>query len=851
MSDKFSSFFRPGSAAAQAHSVFTNRTEEFEHFQRFTEEHKRYAASIDPLNPDLPRRNILDFYGFGGIGKSTLLHKLQDTVKSTKQVPAATTLIDFQEPTSFGLEDFILALRITAGRLGSVCSAFDVAFSFYWSVVHPGTPLSTYTRNNSILRRAGDKIGLSEEMEKVLTDVASTLTSASGIAVAGTHLAQLIAKQLRGGYRTRHAIASCPILPMFLDPVTVVESLTYLPALLAWDISRADESKLVVFLDTYEQVTEKGRRVESSIQRICYLMPNAMFVIAGRNRLDWDRADLRGALDYVGPDRWPDLGIGTEVSGNRCVLVGELSKNDSDQYLQQRLQVNGAPAIPEAIRNRIIETSNGWPLYLDMAAAYYQELSVTGTHDLSVFDEPFPALVIRIVSDLTADERSVLFSAALFDSFDDALVRVTAGNVSDRTVQNVIGRPYLRREPGSFCPYSLHSALRKVLRADTDFWSTTDWHRAAIRAFDELGRRASACIDRVVLSNLLLQGLRLSHEFDLPIQWLSSAGRTLYRQGGLDPAALKGIDGSAAADLSCLLSVVAMRGRLPFRAWAKSLRECADGKRLTASDSMWAKTLEADALLSIGRIAEATEIYSEVVASRQTPADVASEAKTMFALTLLKRGSFTDLARMATSDPSSVNSPRLLGDVYRSNARWSDSTAQYSSGLLRAESGRDSGLSALFRAELALVEGWTGKTDPSHWADLEVEELEPWSRSAHYLARALYNAELDSTYPNECIRKAEEIATDFEMNDVLLDIFMVRAMVAAMHDDTPGILRERDRILDNIGQRSEYLYRADVVGWWAGYSISYCTAGIQWLDGVEAARSRWIGTLEARKLRVT
>lgn len=688
-------------------------------------------------------------------------------------------------------------------------------------------------------------------MENVLTEVASTLTSASGIAVASTHLVQLIAKKIREGHRTRHAIANCPVLPMFLDSDTAAESLAYLPALLAWDISRGGDSKFVVFLDTYEQVTEKGRRVESSIQRICYLMPNVMFVIAGRNRLDWDRADLRGALDYVGPDRWPDLSIRSDVSGNRCVLIGELSKHDSDQYLQQRLQINGAPAIPESIRGRIIETSNGWPLHLDMAAAYYQELSLTGTHDLSVFDKPFPALVIRIASDLTADERSVLFAAALFDSFDAALVRATAGDVSDSTVQDVMSRPYVRREPGSFCPYSLHSALRKVLRADADFWSATDWHRAATRAFDELGRRAASCTDPLQLNNLLLQGLRLSHEFALPVQWLSSVGRTLSKQGGLDPAALDGKTGSAAANLSCLLSVVAMRGKLPFRPWAKALDECAADNRLTEPDHMWARALEADALLSIGRNAEASEIYSEVLASHQTPAEVNAEARTMFALTLLKRGSFTDLARLATSDPSSVSAPRLLGDVYRSNARWSDSAAQYSLGLLHAESARDSGLAALFRAELALVEGWTGKIDPSHWSNLEVEGLEPWSRSAHYLARALYHAAPNSIRPIDYIDKAEEIAIDFEMNDVLLDVSVVRALVAAMNEDTAGILRERERINDNIGSRSEYLYWSDVLGWWAGKPISEHVAGIQWLDGVKAARSRWTSTVNSRKLKVT
>jgi hypothetical protein len=711
LTDKFGNFFRPGAASIQSHSVFTNRVSELEQFKRFTTEHRRYAQAANPTDSDLPRHNILNFYGFGGIGKSTLLHRLQDTVKSAEGYPAATTLIDFQEPTSFGLEDLILRLRVTAGALGRPYSAFDLAFSFYWSIVHPGTPLSTYTRSNSLLKRAGEKVGLTEEMEKALAEVASTITSASGIAVAGTHLVQLIAKKIRAGYRARHAIANCSILPMFLDPDTVVESLTYLPALLAWDISEGGACQFVVFLDTYEQVTEKGRRFEASLQRICYLLPDVMFVIAGRNRLDWDRSDLRGALDYVGPDRWPDLQLRPDATANRCVLIGELSPHDSDQYLQQRLRKDGAPAIPAAIRERIIATAHGWPLHLDMAAAYYQELSVGGPADLSVFDKPFPALVLRLLSDLTPDERAVLFAAALFDSFDASLLQATAGHVSDSTVQAVIARPYVRSEPGSLCPYSLHSALREVLRANTDFWSAADWDRAARRAFDELGRRAETSTDRVQLNNLLLQGLRIGHEFELPVQWLSSAGRALARQGGLDPAALTGIEGSPAAGLSCLLRVVASRGKLPFRSFASALEECSADGRLAEPDYRWATALKADALLSIGRSAEAAEIYADVLAAPHTPAEVAAEARTMFALTLLKRGAFADLAELAVAGASGVSAPRLLGDVYRCNARWADSRAQYALGLAQAEAERDNGLAALFRAELALVDGWTRAAD--------------------------------------------------------------------------------------------------------------------------------------------
>jgi hypothetical protein len=847
VSDKFSSHFRPGNGVARTQAVFTNRVREVAEFESFVQEHQRYAISIDPISPDVPRRNILNFYGFGGIGKSTLLHRLQDTVKSTSQLPATTALIDFQEPTSFNMEDLILKLRIAAGQLGYHCNAFDLAFSFYWSVVHPGTPLETYTKNNSLLRRTGEKVGLSEEMEGVLSEIASTITSTSGMAVAGTHLIGYVAKRIREGYRTRHAVANCPILPMFLDPDTAVDSLTYLPSLLAWDIAQAGACEFAVFFDTYENVTAKGRQVERAIQRICYLMPNVMFVIAGRNRVDWDRADLRGALDYVGPDRWPLLSLASDLPGNRCILIGELSTHDSDEYLQQRLRINGAPAIPKNVRNRIIKTSNGWPLHLDMAAAYYQEMAWKGSYELSEFEKPFPALVMRIASDLTPDERSVLLAAALFDSFDAHLVGIAAGGVTDSTVWNVINRPYVKRQPGSFLPYSLHVALRQVLRADNDFWSPADWRRSGTLGFDELGRRASTCTDRNQLSNLLLEGLRLSREFELPVQWLSSAGRALSKQGGLDTATLDATGDSAAAHLSCLLDVVAKRGRVPFRSLAEQLHKCA-GTGLTQADSMWAKALEADALLSMGHSTEAADIYTEVLASRSTPADISAEANTMFALTLLKRGSFTELSRLATSDPSSVAAPRLLGDVFRNNARWVEASEQYNAGLVRAEREHDAGLAALFRAELALVEGWTAKVDPVHWAisDSDIEHLEPWTRSTHYLARALYAIKPNSATPNGFIDDAEQVAVDFGMNDVLLDVCVTRAFLAATNRDTDQILKEREKIGAFIGERNEYRYLYDVVGWWGGDSSPENSSKIQWVDGLENTRKRWMRVVEAR-----
>jgi hypothetical protein len=147
-------------------------------------------------------------------------------------------------------------------------------------------------------------------------------------------------------------------------------------ALLAWDLQRSGGAPFFVFFDTYEEVTGRGRQAERPIQRMWYLLPNVMFMVAGRNRLDRDRAELRGALDFVGPDCWP--GLLPDAPDSRCILLGELSHADADEYLRQRLIMDDTPAIPGPVRERMVSASDGWPLYLDLAAAYFQELHSYG-----------------------------------------------------------------------------------------------------------------------------------------------------------------------------------------------------------------------------------------------------------------------------------------------------------------------------------------------------------------------------------------------------------------------------------------------------------------------------------------
>jgi hypothetical protein len=281
-------FFRIGNKGAQTQPTFTNRVNELALFKAARNAHTAWKSTIDSMNADTPRRNVIDFYGVGGIGKSSLLHRLEKEA-SQSDSPFGSCYINFEDATAFDIENLILRVRSAVGSLGVKCVAFDFALAFYWGVAHPGETIETYTKNNSALRKLGERVGLSATVENAVIEVAQSIASLSSAAHGATRLASTVAKLATDRHSAHHAIADCEALPLFLDAQTVEQAFSFLPSLLAWDLQQAGTPDFVVFLDTYEEVTRRGHQFERPIQRLCYLLPNVLFVVAGRNQLNWAR----------------------------------------------------------------------------------------------------------------------------------------------------------------------------------------------------------------------------------------------------------------------------------------------------------------------------------------------------------------------------------------------------------------------------------------------------------------------------------------------------------------------------------------------------------------------------------
>lgn len=469
---------------------------------------------------------------------------------------------------------------------------------------------------------------------------------------------------------------------------------------------------------------------------------------------------------------------------NRCVLVGDLSDRDADQYLRDRLVRDGKPAIPESIRTKIVSASAGWPLYLDIAAGQYQQALQEGTVDSVDFGAPFLALVTRLTSDLSPEERRVVRGASLFTSFDEALVHAAAGDVSRASVKRVLARSFVKYDSSPLWPYSLHPALRAALTVDDqheDSWAPSDWSAAVSRILTEMGHRADRTENRVELAARVDQGLRMAHAYDLSADWLSKAGRRLASKCGLSSIHYLGSSNTYAGALSRVLECVGARYELPFLRQAESLGKCLTPKLMNV-DRFWARSLQADALLSAGDLGQAESIYREILRD-PVDGDLVAETKTMYAVILLIRGAFVDVEQYAHENADQVDNFRLLGDVYRWSAQWGRAHEQHRAGLTRAADRGDVGLANLFRAELALVDGWVGANNPHRWESDTEDRNEAWVEISRLIADALYVCTRDRSSATRTLEVAQSISDSFGLHQSSSDVIIARAFIASVYDE--------------------------------------------------------------------
>ncbi|MCX4094696.1 aminoglycoside phosphotransferase family protein [Nocardia sp. alder85J] len=862
------SLFSFGGGDIDAQEVFANRHDEWKAVVDGLLAHVARVQTPDFRVDDFvgPRRNVLVFYGVGGIGKTMLSKQLEahllakegrHPVVAWSAIPDQVgrllpVRIDLARQGGVDFEDAVLAVRLVLGRLGRPMRAFDLAMRHYWEVNHPGEPLEGYLQRNGFLRRLSDSVSLPEDMRAVMEDVAQAVEMPSAIGASALSIFSTFSKLLRNRHDKAIAFARCARLPDLLEADQDIETLGYFPHLLAWDLAQIPpkhSSTPVILLDTFEEISDRSHReVEKLFQRMVWLMPNALFVITSRNRLEWDNPALEGQFDWAGPHRWPGLAPGA-TGEPRQHLVGYLSDHDREQYLRDRLTRAGEPAIPGPVRDEISARSYGLPLYLDLAVMRFQDLlSRNGvTPDPEEFQRDFPALVARIVRDLSPDERTVLRTVSLLDSFTIDLATEAAGLSRDAAALNLVEHPFVTHDPAAPWPYRLHDLLRTTVRAadatTEDRWSPADWRRAARTTLTALGTRVPVTGGyrwRQGLMSCLTQGLNLACEYDLEPDWLVDAAWRYVMESVWEPLEIAEVaeNDCAASGLAKTLHAISLGQRADRQVSVDELTDVLASDHLSAAGEDLARYYLGENQRHLGLFRESAANMRHVAAGTSPMAGQALRGLSHIARHL---GEFPEALSTIEALDHDTHYYRALGHLWWVHADFTRAFAAYTAGRQAALDHDQPGPAALAQAGLAFA---TALGDADHAAGqiaLANKLLrglnQTWSQAQVSTAVLLQDVGRDTEW-SEHVAELERSYSGDGLGSALAYLRFADCFHRAVRDDRVGLHAARGR-LEQCTAGGEYYYLVEIAHFFDDTTADMQVPPAQWIDGADTVARRW------------
>ncbi|WP_411137981.1 ATP/GTP-binding protein [Streptomyces sp. C10] len=871
-----------------AEEAFTNRQAQWQAVVTTLTDHLHRVAdpAFDVEDLASPRHNILVGHGVGGIGKSTFSRKIEAALTHQGGRPAQWDApswpierilplrIDLARSTGIDFERVVLSLRLAIAALGRPMPAFDLALRRHWERNHPGEPLEEYLRRGGLFSRFTNAVNLPQQMQSTLADVAQALAMPGTVGGALGQLTTTLVGALRERRQTVRALAGCARLADILEAEPDLETLSFATHLLAWDLAQLPATQQVIpviLFDTFEDIGDRTNRdLERLLQRIVWLMPQAFFVITGRNRLQWAEDGLHGQLDWTGPTAWPGLADHLPASrrdtgpAQRQILLGDFSPEDCEDHLARRLSRDGQPLIDENLRHAIAARSHGLPLYLDLAVMRFLEIRRSGRDPQPADFGDFPALISRTVSDLTTDERHVLRSVSLLDAFSVPLATQVAGLTHDAAALRLTERPFIREDPSGLWPFHLHQVVRSAIRHAEDHtddrWSPQDWHRAATRALAALGHewRHGPQRDRTMLIDCLRQGLRLARDHHLEdLGWLTDAAFAYTDDSVWEPLAppthtpafpgagpQPGPDTPADA-LAELLAAIARRQHEHRARTAERLTAVLDTGLLSGELADLALYYRAKAHKDLARTDEALDGMRRVA---EADGRLAPRARRGLAQLARIRGDFPAALAAVPALGWKGRHHRVLGHIWFPHGDIERAAAAFEAARAEAEQHEAPGERAIAQTLLALVVAFTDPLRADDELALAHQYLAPLDQRATTFYARVAALVRDAGTEGDVTDRAAALHAESTgaglpwLTPLIETTLAFHHAVRGAHDDLTAAI---DRLRQETAG-GDFAYYVDIATAMGDLPQPTCSA-IQWLDDAHTVRQRWHDLVMSRR----
>jgi len=366
-----------------AQRFFTDRTEPRETFSNAL---YRFDKSM---------HSVINYYGFGGIGKTRLLKELAS--KANNESNWSSCSLNMAESSLHDSAAGILEIRnlLTVNPNYKInFSSFDFAYAAYWQKLNPSIALDEKGLN---------KLQNSDLLNDIAVGVLGGLDSIPGINVIPKIV--LLAKKSNDALNTWWLKQGAQIFQE-LESLSVSEIKERLPMFFSADLSRYftdnPTKNFCLFIDTYEALWENATKegkffeVDEWIRELISNLPEVLFVIAGREKL-----------------RWKEVDSGWESVIDAHIL-DKLSALDATHFLEH------CEILDTGISATIVKTSEGVPFYLDLAVDTYKRLLQDGIQPQT---ENFTGKTQREVLDrfiryLDREESAMLKVLALSRQYD-------------------------------------------------------------------------------------------------------------------------------------------------------------------------------------------------------------------------------------------------------------------------------------------------------------------------------------------------------------------------------------------------------------------------------------------------
>ena len=423
----------PQKITHKATNIFTDREEPRAAFWRL------YHA----MEPD--EIEVINYYGVGGIGKSSLLKQLQ--LELSEHGNEKYVEYNFENKKTKDMVLFDLSRQMMKKCKGLQFPVFDYAFEKYKTLVGEEHVKYQLLESENILdhRMVGNTFSVVGDYVPYVGTVSTVITE--GVKA----IANLTKKheQLKGKnselYHEITRINSSQVLFNSLQHYFAIDAFGF--------FNGRNDTPLVVMLDGYEVFVnrlERGRKASGDDLwlreegSLLMSIPNTIWVIAGREKLEWDKEIL---------------------PQDHTHLIGDLSEADAITFFQR------SGLVGQELLKGLYSLTNGTPVYMDLCVKQYKNLKTQNVNYepcLDDFGKNTEEIAVRFLRDMTIMEQGIMhLLACMPNTWNDFYVTELARRLQYDFSQNeyrLIKEMTLVEEVDAEREfYRLHETFRRIV----------------------------------------------------------------------------------------------------------------------------------------------------------------------------------------------------------------------------------------------------------------------------------------------------------------------------------------------------------------------------------------------------